>query len=75
VVYLLQTLIEKLMEAIELRIGNWVNGSHNGFSKDVKIHSFDNIHIQHTSKTTPILPLESFKCYRRKQLMHQHWNS
>ncbi len=21
------------------------------------------------------LPLKSFKCYRRKQLMHQHWNS
>lgn len=44
----------------ELRIGNWVNGSHNGFSKDVVIYDFDRNSIQHTDETNNALPLSSF---------------
>lgn len=48
------------MNSKEIMIGNWVNGNHIGFSKDVVIYDFDREHIQHTNDKTPILPIEQF---------------
>lgn len=43
-----------MIDVKELKINNWVNGSYNGFSKNVKIFSFDHVDIQHTDdKQTP----------------------
>lgn len=50
-----------MIKAREINIGNWVNGSHNGFSKDVVIYDFDRNSIQHTDETNNPLPLSSFK--------------
>lgn len=44
----------------ELRIGNWVNGTHNGFSKNVKVYEFDHVCIRHTDSETNALSLGSF---------------
>lgn len=48
------------MEAKGLRIGNWVNGNHSGFSKNVQVYNFTRNRLQHTDgKQTP-LPIDKF---------------
>jgi len=49
------------MEAKNLRIGNWLNGSYNGFSKDVQIYDFDRKEIQHSDDKQMSIPISNFK--------------
>lgn len=49
------------MKANELRIGNWVNGSYGGFSKDVQVYAFDHVDIQHSNEHVNPLPITAFK--------------
>ena len=45
----------------ELRIGNYLNGTYTGFSKDVIVYDFDRESIQHTDEMQLCLPHNSFK--------------
>ena len=52
------------MEASELRIGNIVHGTHNGFAKDIVVYEFDRQLIQHTDDKQYTLPITQFSPIR-----------
>lgn len=56
------------MEANELRIGNWLIGEYNGFSKAVQVYEFSRTHIIHTDENG--IPLE-LKYFRPKPITEE----
>lgn len=49
------------MESNKLMQGNWLNGSYNGFNKDVQVYNFTKNKIQHTDAKQEPLPINTFK--------------
>lgn len=48
-----------MIKVTDIRIGNWVNGNYNGFSKDVQIYAISHTYIQHSTEND--LPIANFK--------------
>ena len=49
------------METTDLRRGNWLYGSYNGFGKEIQIYDFDRKDIQHTDENQNPIPVSNFK--------------